>query len=117
MLAFNGRVTGISGILGGLLPALRGDRSWRIHFLLGLFLGGFLISQSHPSAFQNSLQPTTLVLIIAGVLVGFGTSLGSGCTSGHGVCGVSRLSIRSLLATGTFMAFGMLTVTLLRRFF
>lgn len=117
MLIFNGRVTGISGILGGLLIPKKSDISWRLLFVLGLISGGFLLNLIHPKAFQSEAGNTTLVdYAIAGLLVGFGTLLGNGCTSGHGVCGISRLSIRSLLATVVFIAFGVLSVLLFKFF-
>lgn len=106
-----GRIAGISGIAGGLLAgAPAGDRGWRLAFLGGLLLAGAL------AAPQPVLTPgsSPLLLVIAGLLVGFGTRLGNGCTSGHGVCGLARLSWRSLIATVVFMGCGILTVTLLR---
>jgi uncharacterized membrane protein YedE/YeeE len=106
LLISNGRIAGISGILGRALEKMRGDTLWRLLFLLGLPLarGGLEI--------QLSASPMTLVL--AGLLVGFGTQLGNGCTSGHGVCGLARGSKRSLAATLVFMATGMLTVFVVR---
>jgi uncharacterized membrane protein YedE/YeeE len=112
----NGRIAGISGILGGLLKPRRGDMGWRAAFLLGLI--------GAPAAYTlwNSL-PTIRIdagygaLVVAGLLVGVGTSYGSGCTSGHGVCGLSRLSPRSLAATATFMGVGFVTVFVLRHRF
>lgn len=106
-----GRIAGISGILGGLMQAdSAGDRDWRLFFLAGLLVAGAL------AAPLPVLTPgtTTPLLAAAGLLVGFGTRLGSGCTSGHGVCGLGRLSLRSLAATLTFMAAGFITVFLLR---
>ena len=113
LILFNGRIAGISGIVGGLLHPGRGDRAWRIAFLAGL-LGAapFLLLFFHlPSATITASVP---LLIGAGLLVGAGSRYGSGCTSGHGVCGLSRLSPRSLLATVLFMLAGFLTVFLLR---
>jgi uncharacterized protein len=108
-----GRVAGVSGIAGGMLANTRGDRAWRAMFLLGLVLAGFASLPFGAGAVGPSPRPLVLVAA-AGVLVGIGTRLGSGCTSGHGVCGVSRLSPRSLVATLTSIASGVVTVTLLR---
>lgn len=104
LLLANGRIAGISGILGqALWPAVAGERSWRIAFLLGLPAGAALVSLVQgPLTTQIDASPP--VILIAGILVGFGTRLGSGCTSGHGVCGMSRGSTRSIAATLTFMA-------------
>lgn len=109
----NGRIAGVSGIAGGLLQSARGDRLWRALFLFGLGSGGLMMSRIWPGMFESpTASPSTLVT--GGLLVGFGTALSSGCTSGHGVCGVSRLSPRSLVAVGSFMGMGMLTVYLVR---
>lgn len=106
-----GRIAGISGILGGLLQAgADGDRAWRVLFLAGLLSAGALAAPS-PELTPGTETP---LLVLAGLMVGFGTRLGSGCTSGHGVCGLGRLSMRSLVATLTFMAAGFATVFLLR---
>jgi hypothetical protein len=115
MLLFNGRVTGISGILGGLIVAPRGDRSWRWSFILGLLAGGAVLLWFSPASPASSI-PATAQVVIAGLLVGFGTLLGNGCTSGHGVCGISRLSIRSIVATVTFIFAGVVTVYLTKVF-
>ncbi|MBD3642434.1 MAG: YeeE/YedE family protein [Marinobacter sp.] len=112
-LLLNGRIAGISGILGGLLTPLTGDIAWRIAFMLGL-LGApavWLLAGDMPAIEINAGYPA---LIIAGLLVGIGTRYGSGCTSGHGVCGLSRLSLRSLVATLSFMATGFITVFVIR---
>ncbi|MNK86227.1 hypothetical protein D3C87_1061310 [compost metagenome] len=114
MLFLNGRVTGISGIIYGLLNPTQGDKAWRFYFVAGLFLGGLVLNFFKPEAFQNSLSTSDGSVVIAGLLVGFGTILGSGCTSGHGVCGLSRMSIRSLVATLTFIASGILFVALFK---
>src|SRR5690606_30019879 len=110
LLAFNGRIAGISGIVGSLVSGVpRGDRGWRLAFLGGLLLGGLLLGLVLPTAF--GAPPVSWPMIVAaGLLVGFGTRMGSGCTSGHGVCGISRLSARSLVATATFISTGILTV-------
>ncbi len=109
MLGFNGRVTGISGIVGGLVAPTAGDVAWRALFTAGLVLGGVIAYALWPSAFTTSTASLGTVLL-AGLLVGFGTRVGNGCTSGHGVCGISRMSPRSLAATVTFIAAGALTV-------
>ena len=109
MLAFNGRGTGISGIVGGLLIPKAGDISWRALFVLGLLLGGVIALGVSPAAFSRGAAAPGVVAV-AGLLVGFGTRVGNGCTSGHGVCGISRLSPRSLAATVTFIAAGAVTV-------
>jgi uncharacterized protein len=112
LLLGSGRVAGISGILGGLLTPTRGDRSWRALFLLGLLAAGVIAAAFAPQLIGSS--PRSLpTLIAAGLLVGSGTRLGNGCTSGHGVCGISRLSPRSLVATATFIAAGMIVVRML----
>ena len=110
MLLLNGRIAGISGILAGVLKPVRGDTLWRGCFLGGLLVGGLLIRVLLPRAFDFGIMRPLPLLILAGLLVGFGTRLGSGCTSGHGVCGISRLSPRSLAATITFIASGALVV-------
>ncbi len=111
MLVFNGRVTGISGIVSGVLSPRKNDISWRILFLLGLLSGGVLLRFIQPEAFQNASNNMGLIdYAVAGLLVGFGTLLGNGCTSGHGVCGISRLSVRSIIATIVFITFGVLSV-------
>lgn len=121
MLAFNGRIAGISGIIGGLFEGA-GDRAWRGMFLLGMLVAGFGMQALWPSSWPISL-PNPLpgaatdslpLLALAGLLVGFGTRMGGGCTSGHGVCGISRLSTRSLIATAMFMGSAALTVGLVR---
>lgn len=117
MLYFNGRILGVSGIIGGIFQNTPGNRAWRYLFLSGLVCGGLLLPFFKPDAFLVSIVRSDLALVAAGLLVGYGTRLGSGCTSGHGVCGVSRLSPRSLLATLTFMACGMLTVFMINHLF
>ncbi len=115
MLLLHGRVAGITGIVvGATLDRARGDWLWRVLFLAGLFGGGMLMLLVAPGAFGRGPGTSTGLLVLAGLLVGFGTRLGSGCTSGHGVCGISRLSRRSLVATGTFMLAGIATVFVMR---
>jgi hypothetical protein len=115
LLLVNGRIAGISGILAGLVRA-PGDRAWRLSFVLGLLaaplLAGLLLPQFvFPAALPPGIQETTR-LFAAGLLVGLGTRMANGCTSGHGVCGLARLSLRSLVAVAVFMgaAFGMVFV-------
>jgi uncharacterized membrane protein YedE/YeeE len=115
-LLLSGRIAGISGVLGGLLAPVRGSIAWRVAFLIGLFGGGFLLLGMYPSAFPEAIHTPYSKLIAAGLLVGFGTRLGSGCTSGHGVCGLGRFSPRSLIATGTFVFTGVVTVLLVSVF-
>ena len=109
----NGRIAGISGILGGLLRPRSGDMVWRLAFLLGLIVAPVAVFAFMPPVAVN-VEASTEVLIIAGLLVGVGTRYGAGCTSGHGVCGLSRLSMRSLIATMAFMAAGMAAVFIMR---
>lgn len=118
MMLFLGRITGISGIFGGVIFPKAGEISWRVTFLVGLLVGGLLLLFVHPQAFPTGSLPRSLPsLLIAGVLVGFGTRMGSGCTSGHGVCGMARLSKRSFISVIVFLATGMLTVFITQRFF
>lgn len=114
MLLFNGRVTGISGIVGGVLNRNSSDKSWRLLFLTGLLLGGFFLKFLQPEVFTIISSATRVDYIVAGFLVGVGTLLGNGCTSGHGVCGISRLSSRSIVATVTFISAGVLSVLIFR---
>ena len=109
----NGRIAGISGVLGGLLRPSRGDIAWRAAFVAGL-VAAPLAWALFASPLQLHIDASPGMLVLAGLLVGFGTRLGSGCTSGHGVCGISRLSPRSFAATACFMAMGFLTVWLVR---
>ena len=115
MLFFNGRVTGISGIYSGVFSRISADFFWRFALILGLVLGGAIAFRLNPELFLNTTGRSSIHLVVAGLLVGFGTLLGAGCTSGHGVCGLSRLSMRSLVATLTFMALGFATATILGR--
>ena len=117
MLVFNGRVTGISGIVAGIMSPLRSDISWRVLFVAGLISGGLILNFVYPEAFVLRTNNMTLIdYALAGLLVGFGTVLGNGCTSGHGVCGISRFSMRSVIATGVFIAFGVVGVMLFKFF-
>ncbi len=114
LLAFNGRIAGISGIVGGLAHAGANDRRWRVAFILGLILGGLGLAVVMPSVYPAIPAPLSPSLLVAGLLVGYGTRLGSGCTSGHGVCGISRFSPRSIVATGIFMTAGGMMVFVAR---
>lgn len=116
MLLFNGRVTGISGIIASSLSRPNKEGLWRWMFLAGMILGGILIHSIHPEYFVNLSGRGLTLVAAAGLLVGYGTVMGSGCTSGHGICGMSRLSVRSVIATVTFMAFGFLAVQAVRYF-
>jgi len=116
LLLANGRVAGISGILGGLLRPTRGDIAWRVTFILGLFVAPlvWLSMRAMPPA---QIDHSPALLAVGGLLVGIGTRFGNGCTSGHGVCGIARLSPRSLLATACFLAAGFVTVFVVRHVF
>lgn len=113
LLLVSGKIAGISGIAGGLLRPVRGDVGWRIAFLLGLVVAplAFALIAPLPAVQVEAGYPA---LIVAGLLVGFGTRYGAGCTSGHGICGLSRRSPRSLVATAAFMAAGFATVYIIR---
>jgi uncharacterized membrane protein YedE/YeeE len=112
----NGRILGISGILGGLMPPKLGDTFWRISFLLGLLVAPTLFHAVVPAQYITAprIDATDMMVVIAGLLVGIGTRYASGCTSGHGVCGLSRLSPRSLVATLSFMGTGFAVVYVVR---
>ncbi len=112
----NGRIAGISGVIGGLLKPARGDIAWRAAFILGL-VGAPLVYMLFAVLPTLQIDAGYGALAVAGLLVGVGTRYGAGCTSGHGVCGLSRLSPRSLVATATFMAAGFLTVFVIRHLF
>lgn len=108
LLVLNGRVVGISGILNGIFTYSKEDTAWRLTFILGLLSGGISLLLLKPEAFENTSNRPFIFILIAGFLVGFGTVMGSGCTSGHGVCGISRFSPRSIVATILFIGSGML---------
>ncbi|MCL5668653.1 MAG: YeeE/YedE family protein [Gammaproteobacteria bacterium] len=114
LLLFNGRIAGISGILGGLLDLPRGDMSWRGAFIAGLLTGGLGLLWFYPQALALPSDYSFITYAVAGLLVGYGTRFGSGCTSGHEVCGIARLSPRSFAAVTTFMASAILTVFIVR---
>lgn len=113
LLLLNGRIAGIAGILGGLLPAEKGDATWRLLFLAGLAIGAFVYAALSGGA-PLVIDATVPMLIAGGLITGFGARLGGGCTSGHGVCGLGRLSARSLAATCVFMAATFVTVLVVR---
>lgn len=113
MILFNGRIAGISGILGGLLRAAAGERAWRIAFIAGL-VAAPLAAATFGWRMPLHIDAGWPAVIVAGFLVGLGTRYAGGCTSGHGVCGISRGALRSIVATATFMAAGFVTVFVLR---
>ncbi|MDI1475699.1 YeeE/YedE thiosulfate transporter family protein [Polyangium sp. y55x31] len=115
LLLGNGRIAGISGMAAGLVLPGTNDRMERLLFLLGMLGGGALLLALRPESFPGANEISVPLAVAAGLLVGFGTRLGNGCTSGHGVCGLSRLSARSLAATLTFMATGALTAVVVRK--
>lgn len=112
-----GRVSGISGIVGGLLQGTNSDTPWRLLFVAGLLAGGFSIMAFMPSAIAEPDSRSLFAVGAAGLCVGVGTRMGNGCTSGHGVCGLTRFSKRSLVATLSFMATGFATATAIQLFF
>ncbi|MCI2810958.1 YeeE/YedE family protein [Eoetvoesiella caeni] len=112
-LLFNGRIAGISGVVGGLLRPADGDIAWRIAFIAGIVLAPFAFRLAAPLP-SVQIDADTMTLIAAGLLVGLGTRYGAGCTSGHGVCGLSRRSPRSIVATACFMFAGFMTVYAVR---
>jgi uncharacterized membrane protein YedE/YeeE len=114
LMLFNGRIAGISGILGGLINTQASDRAWRLAFIAGLIaapLSAALLGHTVP---MPQMPAGTAAVILGGLLVGFGSRLGSGCTSGHGICGIARLSPRSIVATGVFMVAAIIVVALMR---
>ena len=117
MFWFDGKIAGISGIVAGVLRPVRNDWLWRVFFVSGLLAGGLIMRMVEPDAYAYTIQRSSGAIIAAGLLVGFGTRLSNGCTSGHGVCGVSRLSARSMVATGSFLVTGAVTVFVINRFF
>lgn len=114
LLLFNGRIAGISGIMSGLIKAPHSEVTWRIAFLVGIVIGAFIFHQIKPDFYQPRVNFPIWLLAGGGFLVGFGTRMGNGCTSGHAVCGIARLSVRSIVATSTFMLSGFITVYVIR---
>lgn len=114
LLLLNGRIAGISGIVGGTLELPKGDLAWRLAFIVGLIAGPLLVQLVRGAPITVQIEAGLPLLLVAGFIVGLSTRLGSGCTSGHGVCGLGRLSGRSVVATGTFMATALATVFVTR---
>lgn len=114
LLAGSGRIAGVSGIAGGLLSRVSGDMAWRVLFLLGLVLGAGVYQLVTSAPLEVRIDVSMPLLVTAGFLVGVGTRFGGGCTSGHGVCGIARFSPRSIVATGVFIAVGVITTFVLR---
>lgn len=115
LMLLTGRIAGISGIFGGLLQSTTYDRNWRLAFIAGLIAAPLIAAFAFGIPLPKPTMPASLILIaIAGLLVGFGSRMGGGCTSGHGVCGIARLSARSLVATAIFMATAIATVAIAR---
>jgi uncharacterized protein len=114
MLVANGRIAGLSGVCAGLIGAY-GDRLWRVWFVVGMLAVGAAFELTQPSVYDASARVPVGVVALAGALVGVGTRLSNGCTSGHGLYGIARLSKRSIVATMTFMAVGVATATLVGR--
>ena len=114
LLLVSGRIAGVSGILGRSFFPAKGDLGWRLAFLAGLPLGAWIVGVIAPSTTALAITHSTPLLVAGGLLVGVGTQIGSGCTSGHGICGIGRGSRRSIVATATFMAVGIATVFVVR---
>lgn len=113
LLLFKGKIAGISGILNGAITQHSTDKRWRVQFLFGLIVGGALVNaviQPELSAIPTQYSSSLFTMMIAGLLVGLGTKLGNGCTSGHGICGIGRFSLRSIIATLIFMLVAALVV-------
>ena len=114
LMLFNGRIAGITGIAAGMLDPLSSDRGWRLSFIVGLIaapISAMLLGYPVP---VPQMPSSMITVAVAGLLVGFGTRLGNGCTSGHGICGIARLSTRSIVATAIFMASAIVVVALTR---
>lgn len=114
LMLFIGRIAGVSGIASQLLPPVVEDYGWRLAFVIGLIAAPFVYQQVSGLPVDQTVSPDMALMAVAGVLVGFGSVFGGGCTSGHGVCGISRLSIRSIVATIVFMAVAIITVFIVR---
>tara|TARA_R110002110_G_scaffold415719_1_gene654184 strand:+ start:20656 stop:21075 length:420 start_codon:yes stop_codon:yes gene_type:complete len=110
MLLINGKILGISGIVSATLSKIKSEHTWRYSFILGLLSGGLFVKYFNPTYFDYTISLSWYGVIFGGLLVGLGTTLGNGCTSGHGICGLSRFSIRSLVATCLFMSVAIVTV-------
>ncbi len=116
LLLLNGRICGISGIFGGLLHFKKGETLWRFSFVAGLLCGGVLLLWFHPQSMSINIPYSGSTVMLSGLLVGIGTRMGSGCTSGHGICGVSRLAPRSLVATVVFLVCGVMAAIVVNQF-
>jgi uncharacterized protein len=114
LMLFNGRIAGITGIAAGMLDPLSTDRGWRITFIIGLIAAPITAALLGYTIPTPQMPSSIATIIVAGLLVGFGTRLGNGCTSGHGICGIARLSPRSLVATVIFVGTAMIVVALMR---
>ena len=111
LMYLNGRIAGISGIVAGVFSASSiTEKAWRLAFVIGLIIGGAIYMHFFPITIAPREFISTELLIVGGLVIGFGTAMGSGCTSGHGICGISRFSLRSLVATATFLLSGIVTV-------
>tara|TARA_Y100001970_G_C14069120_1_gene768372 strand:+ start:408 stop:830 length:423 start_codon:yes stop_codon:yes gene_type:complete len=117
LLLFNGKIAGVSGIFGGMLFQKGNERAWKLSFIAGLIFGGILLYILNAEIFENTSGRGLLAVTIAGLLVGIGTRVGGGCTSGHGVCGIGRLSGRSIVATVTFVVAGIAVVSFVKSFY
>ena len=117
MLLFSGKIAGVSGIFGGMLFQQGEERAWKLSFIAGLIAGGILLYILNAEFFENTSGRDLISLTVAGLLVGIGTRVGGGCTSGHGVCGIGRLSGRSIVATVTFVFAGMVVVAFIQSFY
>lgn len=114
LLLFNGRIAGISGIVAGILHPEKGNSLWRVVFIAGMLVGAMLIRWLHPEALAIEIDVSNAAILLAGFLVGIGTRIGNGCTSGHGVCGIGRLSIRSIVAVVIFFGSAAITSWIIR---
>lgn len=112
MLIATGRIAGLSGIFAGFIAGRRGDWAWRAWFIAGMMIVGIAFAAARPSTFDSGARIPLWLVAVSGVVVGIGTRASNGCTSGHGLCGISRLSKRSLIATVVFFAFGVVTATI-----
>jgi uncharacterized protein len=117
LMLLTGRIAGISGILGGILDFRANDKAWRIAFIAGLVAVPLIAGAIGYAVPMPEMPASWVVIVAAGLLVGFGTRMGGGCTSGHGICGVARLSVRSIAATGIFMLTAIVTVAITRHLF
>lgn len=114
LMKFNGQIAGISGIYSSALFGRRGDKLWRVFFILGLIIGPVIYESVTGIQSEFEITSSWILIVSGGLLVGFGTRMGSGCTSGHGVCGMARLSVRSIFSVVVFIAAGMVTVAVVR---